>query len=305
LRTDVTPGNDLPVEPVRVGGGVEVEMSGHCGRGCSSGHCFGSTVFPGLRFAFNQASNSSLGITKTFPSFMQGKVPRRACAYTVNRDIPSISATSFIWYVRLCFFATMYGSAFSSQRSGTISYLLDIGTVLPSGSTVKSLRGGTYSQTTFRRCNRLNANKIKFQIILACQTKQMKPDKQKRQKTSISIDPDLWAEFKTESARRRIEPSEAVEHLIEDFLKARYSSDPGPLNTLKYSAAELHNLLDEVLAEGTGHVGAIAANLELLAFAVRFVGSRSFDEIRALRRQLAAATSKKSEALATKKNKSK
>lgn len=121
----------------------------------------------------------------------------------------------------------------------------------------------------------------------------MDSEKKKKAKTSIAVDPDLWAEFKVEAARQRLEPGAAIERLISQYLTKRYSDDKTSPAEATYTAAELHALLDEVLQDGTRHMGAIVQNLELLAFALRFVGTHSTDEIRALRKRLSEETDPK------------
>lgn len=112
--------------------------------------------------------------------------------------------------------------------------------------------------------------------------------KKKKTKTSIAIEADKWQQFKIETLREGLEPSAAVERFIDQYLRSRYSSEKAPpeVPPTPYTPEELHKLLDEVLQDGTRHVGAIAANLELLAFALRFVGTHSFEDIRELRKRL-------------------
>jgi hypothetical protein len=116
----------------------------------------------------------------------------------------------------------------------------------------------------------------------------------KKTKTSIVVDREQWEEFKEEAARQGSEVSEKLNELIARYLDERYTNPKpgGAKEPDDYTPEELHALLDEVLKDGTQHISAISQNLELLAFALRFIGAHSPEEIRKLRKRLSAITPK-------------
>lgn len=110
----------------------------------------------------------------------------------------------------------------------------------------------------------------------------------KRVKTSIIVDEELWREWGAELRRKGLNYTQAIEITAREFVetalanpkKAERSGSKAP------TRAELHQLLDEIIDDGTLHIAAIQQNLELLAFAVRFAAGHSVEEMRALRRKL-------------------
>ncbi len=105
----------------------------------------------------------------------------------------------------------------------------------------------------------------------------MGSEPKKKIKTSVVMDPDLWAEFKVHSARKRVDPSNEMARLVEKELH-------GPRI---YTGEDLHKLLDEVIEQGGGrHVDTISGLLELVTFAIRIGGRYTLEELRDLRKHL-------------------
>lgn len=106
----------------------------------------------------------------------------------------------------------------------------------------------------------------------------MGSESRKKVKTSLVMDPELWAEFKARCARKRVDPSNEMARLVEQELR-------GPR---VHTGEELHELLNEVLQKGAGrHIDSISALLEMVAFAVRTAGQYTLEELRALRKHQA------------------
>jgi hypothetical protein len=105
----------------------------------------------------------------------------------------------------------------------------------------------------------------------------MESESRKKIKTSLVMDPELWAEFKVHCSRKRVDPSTEMARLLEKELRgARIPT-----------GEELHELLDELLAQGAGqHIETISELLELLAFSLRVGGRYTPEEMRALRQHL-------------------
>jgi hypothetical protein len=109
----------------------------------------------------------------------------------------------------------------------------------------------------------------------------------KRVKTSIIVDENLWREWGAELRRKGLNYTQAIEITARDFVEGSLTNPKADRSDSKApTRAELHQLLDEIIDDGTLHIAAIQANLELLAFACRFAGAHSMDEIRALRKKL-------------------
>lgn len=104
----------------------------------------------------------------------------------------------------------------------------------------------------------------------------------KKLKTSLVIEPDLWAEFKSYSALRRADPSNEMARLIKTALH-------GPRI---HTNEELHALLDQILDLGGRHAVMIGELLELVAFSLRVGGRYSIEDLRALRQRIARPSPK-------------
>jgi hypothetical protein len=111
----------------------------------------------------------------------------------------------------------------------------------------------------------------------------------KRKKTSIVVDVNLWQKFGDELRRRDLDYSEAIELIAKQAVDGSFEKmlTPLPIATQTTTTREeLHELLDEIIDDGSLQLHAIEQNLEWLAFVLRVAGRFSCQELRTLRKNL-------------------
>ena len=101
------------------------------------------------------------------------------------------------------------------------------------------------------------------------------------------MDQELWRRLGAVLRRRGMSYADGLEMMAKRFLNNAFDEPYIPKRKVNApTRAELHQLLDEIIENGTRHISAIQQNLELLAFALRMVGTRSTEELRHLRKRL-------------------
>lgn len=106
----------------------------------------------------------------------------------------------------------------------------------------------------------------------------MDSETKKKVKTSLVIDPDLWAEFKAHSALKQVDPSNEIARLIKIELRG----------SRIHTNEEIHELIDLILDKGSRHAATISELLELIAFSMRVGGRYGIEDLRALRQRTRA-----------------
>jgi hypothetical protein len=95
----------------------------------------------------------------------------------------------------------------------------------------------------------------------------------------------LWREWGAELRRKGKDYSAGVEELARKSMESVLDNPKKASISSRriLSRAELHQLLEEIIDDGTVHIEGIQQVLELLGFACRLAGTITVEEMRALR----------------------